>query len=259
MPKRALRFILSRRVRRWALGSALAVVGVSCALILTVVIMARGTPSWWRAVPRDDPGTAETARRFEDGITNSLYLVRPTDPAFVPSHPGEWRSETWTIRVNAAEVNAWLNTRFEPWLTHIDKTFTWPEDLSEVQLSAGPEGIRLGARLWLGGRERIVSASVEPLVRADGSLRLPARRVGLGRLSIPADWVLDLSDPAAGGYVPVDLRGHPETGSVMRAFLGEGPVVKDAVIKLGDGRGVRILGITPQDGALVLTCRTEIQ
>lgn len=242
-----------RRTRR-----RLAIVGsilVVIAVVITVrmlVSLSSGVPMWWRTVRRDDPGTIENARRVEDGVWNHLYSVRTgelTDGGV-----------EWTVALKAADANAWLNARFPKWIANQWDNQTWPEELREVQVDFDESGIRVGIEIQGKYERRILWATVHPSIAEDGSLWMPASWVHVGRLGIPASFVLT-ADSAAGGptssYIPEKLRELPEAQGMMSAFAGSIPMVEDAVVSLGDGRQVRLVSLKTRGGWLEITCRTE--
>ncbi len=259
MHRRLIHVLLSRRLRRAVILGATALVALTTATGLVLVGLARGSPAWWRNVRRDDPATIETARQVEESLTSVLTRGRPTDPTYASAPGVPWRSTPWSFKIRATDVNAWLNVRLRLWLANREEDFVWPEEISQLQVDFSDGRIRVGARVRVGDRDQILSATLDPAVNEDGSLSAPARWVHVGRLSIPPSWVLDAPDPGGAGYVPRELRALPETQSMFRAFLGELPVTANPVIKLDGGRRVRILGVQSADGALVVHCRTEFQ
>lgn len=241
-----------RRLRRWAIGGALGFVGASCLLLLIGGFLARSAPSWWRSVRRDDPATIALGTQVENAVVNRMNKNRASD-----TPGGGLFSDPWSFEVTPAQANAWLNVRLPKWLANQKDDFHWPKDLTDIQVDFGPDRITVGALLHGSAREQVLSATLEPRLDAAGRLFVPARWVSLGRLAIPADWVLDEAN--AEQYIPHDLRKLPETGALIRAFAGDGAVVQRAQFRLGDGRRVRILSIVPREGALLVTCRTEMQ
>ncbi len=246
----------ARRVRRWLLAGAASVVGVACAASLGAVGLARARPAWWRPDGSAGPGVDTIARRIEDSVASSLTLARPADPAFVDAHAGAWGSEVWTLRVGAPEANAWLNRRLRGWLRSQELDATWPPELRELQVDFSGSRIRVGARLHGAARDRVLSATLAPAIGPDGSLWVDAGWVHVGRLGMPASWVID-DERAMARYVPARLRERPESAGIARALAGAAPLVREAVFRLPDGRRVRVLGIEARDGVLELTCRTE--
>jgi hypothetical protein len=240
-------------------AGGLAVVALGSIGALAALALIRESPDWWRTVRRDDPRTIQAAQGIEDRVFNGLYAARPTDPAFVPETQGQWRSEPWTIRVEAADANAWLNVRLPKWLANREEGFRWPDEISEIQVDFDRGALRIGARITMGGQEQVVSATVEPQLNTDGSLSAPATWVHVGRLAVPASWVLEHTEQNAARYMPKSVAKLPETEAMLKAFLGQLPLVRNAVMRLGDGRRVRILSVEAKDGALVLTCQTEVR
>jgi hypothetical protein len=239
-----------RRLRRWAVGSALGVVGGSCLALLTALVLARSAPSWWRTIRRDDPATITLGTNVENAVLKVLSKNRASDTAGTFSEP-------WSFEVTPAQANAWLNVRLPKWLANQKDDFHWPKDLTDLQVEFGPDRITIGARVRSAKHDQVLSATLRPRLDAAGSLYAPATWVSLGRLAIPADWVLDRA--AAEQYIPRDISRLPETEALLKAFAGEGAVVQRATFRLGDGRRVRILALTPRDGMLRITCQTEMQ
>ena len=228
------------------LGSA----GVLGALALT-----RAAPAWWRTVLREDPATVRLAEKTENAFINIAHDFDRFPLAESPD--GVWRSDAFTLEVTAAEVNAWMNVRLPKWLANQKDEFHWPPELSDVQVEFHDDRITLGARVRAGERHQVLTATLRPRLEADGRLFLPAQSVNLGRLSIPASWVLDPIRDSAESYIPEQVRRLPETDLLFGAFGGEGPLLERAVVRLGDGRRVRVLKVQPRDGKLQILCQTE--
>jgi hypothetical protein len=237
-----------RRVQRWALGGAMALVAGTCLLLLAALILVRSSPSWWRTIRRDDPAVIAKGAGVENGVINLMNKSRAAAGG---------ASDPWSFEVTPEQANAWLNVRLPKWLANQKDDFRWPKDLSDVQVDFRPQRITIGARLTRRGHDQVLSATLEPRLDDSGRLFAPATWVSLGRLSVPADWVLD--PVSAEQYMPPAISKLPETDALIRAFAGEGAVVQRATFRLGDGRRVRILSIVPREGALRITCQTELQ
>jgi hypothetical protein len=228
------------------------VVGV-CVVVLGAMAMMRAAPLWWRTVLREDPATVALAERVEKSIINTAHAQWPTDG----SQAQGYRSKPWTVEVNATEVNAWLNVRLPMWLANQKSKFKWPRNMSDVQVDFSPGRVTIGARVRAGDASHVLTATLSPELNETGQLFTPARWVNVGRLSIPAGWVLGTAQGSAKSYIPPELMRLPETARLFGAFEGEGPLMQRAVIKLGDDRRVRILRVQAREGRLLVTCRTE--
>jgi hypothetical protein len=281
----------SPKLHRRVTIAGLVLVGLACVGMLLAVVLSQGRPGWWRTVDRSDPLTAERAEQIEDLFTNQVYKTRPSHSVEVT----EWQSgkeakaalpldhsatlplrrlvqasDDWTIRISADDATAWLATRLPKWLANREDRIHWPPEIGELQVQFDGRLVHVGAKVRTAGksdsasgggsgppRQHILSATLWADLRPDGSLWLPARWVYVGRLAVPASWVLGQVRRSGNAYIPEELRRMPETATMLRAFDGEGPIVQNALIKLGDGRRVRILRIAPRDGKLDITCRTE--
>jgi hypothetical protein len=91
---------------------------------------------------------------------------------------------------------------------------------------------------------------------ADG-LWLEPSRVEIGELSVNASWVVQRAQRAMRQVVPEEMQALPQVQAVLSAARGETPLVSRPVIRLPDGRRVRILAIEPEGKRLIVTCRTE--
>jgi hypothetical protein len=146
------------------------------------------------------------------------------------------------------------------WLSNSEDHFRWPREVEEVQVLFEEGAVTVGARVRSGAAAphgRVLTATVSPHMDPEGRVFAPAGRVNLGRVTMPAGWVLDHIRGAADRYFPADIRALPETETMLRAFEGQSALVERAVFKLGDGRRVRLLGFSVEDGILEVRCQTE--
>jgi hypothetical protein len=230
---------------------ALAVGGIS------LLSMTRETPAWWRPATFTDTQSYIAAQNLENGVATLLTSARPPNEGGDPTKP-------WTVGLRSAEANAWLNTRLQKWLESQNGVkFRWPSELEELRVEFSDQRIYVGARIRSAGQEQILTAVLAPEFRADGSLWLPAEVVTLGRLSVPAKWVLGKRGGGPVGEavtnVPESIAELPQTRVVLSAFAGENAVMLEPTIRLGDGRRVRVLGLSAKDGRLLITCQTVIR
>lgn len=258
----------SARARRWAAGGVFVLIVLGTALGLVALALSQEKPNWWTSVNIRDPAVVEVAERLENALATIMTQARPAGVDGDGSDP-------WTIRVNAADVNAWLNARLPAWMESRERDggdgapdFKWPESVQELNVDFRDGLILVGAKVSTRGREdraaphagNYFSAAVEPRFTPDGSLWLPARRVALGRLTVPASWMLRKPDEvAAADRVPDELAKLPETREVLGAFAGRRAVMTNPTIRLGDGRRVKLLAMTAEDGRLSITCLTLVR
>ncbi len=267
------------------MAAIIAAVGVPLALGM----MARA-PSWWRTIDPRSQSTVRAGTELENQIVEIVSRVRP---AARSTTTAPYQSEPWTIAIRAADANAWVNARLPKWVTNrgiesgaqpssaqpregaasksSPRTFVWPDEIEQVQVEFARGMIHIGARVSevteqaagspgkpavrVRGKPRIVSASLVPELAADGSLWMRAEGISLGSLPLPTS--LLLSSAARAESLPRQLRELPETARLLQALAGEVPLTASPTLSPGDGRRVRVLSIRPEDGLLILTCRTE--
>lgn len=250
----------ARRLRRLALQTTFILTILLGAGTLIVIALTRAQPDWWTKVDANDPATIKRAEQIENGVASVLSSPRTPSKSGNPAEP-------WTVRLSADDANAWLNSRLRKWLLaraeEKETTFTWPQQLTELRVDFRDNRIFVGALVNQNGATQYFSASLKPSFAKDGALWLPADDVALGRLSIPASWVLEGSgsdgETAAEERtreVASELAKLPQTRQVLKAFAGDVPVLMNPVIRLADGRRVKLLGLTAKDGGLLITCRT---
>ncbi len=241
---------LRHRRRRIAAVGVASVAGLT-GLLAMGVVLAHATPGWWAPAPADDPATRQTAEALENGVVNQLHAWRAKDAS---AKPESWRSEPWTVSLSASDANAWIAASLPKWLANHQKPIKLPPEVSELQVGFASGVVRIGARVRHEGASHVLSASVRPEIREDGSLWLAATWVRLGRMPMPASWLLDRALGASGDASGLD---SPQTVAVARVLSGLEPAAAAPELKLADGRRVRLLKIEPRDGQLWLTCRTE--
>jgi hypothetical protein len=181
------------------------------ALAAGAVALARRPPSWWAPVERDAPGALETARALEQGIASETSRVRG---------PGETE---WSVRVRAADVNAWLGARLPQWL-EFDRSLPWPAGVGSVQVMVDPAGAALAAD-W-NGFVVVTRWEVEPGA-GGGPATLRAAGTSVGRLPVP------FAAGVGAWFVPELARPLP-----LRARLGDGREVSVVDVEFGDGEAI---------------------
>lgn len=220
-------------------------------LLLLAGLLTGIAPGWWaRAEPGAD--TKVRAETLENAVITQLTLAREADPSFVPARAGAWRTRPWAVSIAQSDLCAWLDDRLPQWLTNQDKSFVWPGELSRPRVRCEEGRICVGV---LAGRDspRVVWAELRPEIRADGSFWLTAHRAWVGRLPIPASWVLG----GGGGYLPSSARSKNPMHDWLGALRGNGPIARPAAIRLDQGRTVRILSVTSREGRIEIVAVSE--
>jgi hypothetical protein len=258
--RRMFRRLLLRRATRTIVvaGVVLALVGSITGVVITT--LANAAPVWWRSVQVANESTRELAVHFENAVSNQLTSARPVAADLAPGE--RWRSEPWSVAIEPREVNAWLNARMPAWLESRGDLAQWPQELEELQVDFESGLIRVGVQVRTsgqgGGRRQIVTANLRPRVDEEGSIWMPAERLDIGRLSLPASWVLANAQGWAGEAVPSEFEQQAELSAMFDLFKGL-TARADPVIALPDGRQVRLLDVRAREGRLVLTCVTELR
>lgn len=207
-------------------------------------------PEWWRPVNPADPQVDQAARSVENRVSDQLHRVRPAAPD--PASP-----QTWTMTIKGEDANAWLGARLKEWLQNRSERIAWPANASEPQVSFQDGVIELGFEVSPspGEKGRVISLGLEPRVDAQG-LWVPLDTFGIGRLMLSGGAMADAGRSMLESRLPASLQNNPDTKNFIEALSGKRPLVKDAVMKLSDGRRVQIVRITPKPGELELECRT---
>ncbi|MBX3376226.1 MAG: hypothetical protein KF678_04400 [Phycisphaeraceae bacterium] len=250
--RRPAYFVFPSQVRRLIIGGAIALVFAACVSVIITLALIRSSPRWWRTILREDPATVELARRVEHDLIRYINDNRPAPPAA----PGEaWTSRPWKVTLTPEAANAWLNVRLPLWLANQRNEFHWPRNLSDLQVEFGDGEIIVGARVRSGDRFQVVTTTLRPRIESGGTVWIPARWVNLGRLALPASWILDRARTGAADYIPPALRNLEQTQRLFRAFEGS-EAITDRSIFSWEGNHIRILSVTPRPGAIDVTCQT---
>jgi len=222
------------RWRRWLL------LGVAAVALVVYMLWQRtlARPVWWNPPDPSDPLVQEVAERVEYQLVEQAQLVRPAD-------------ESWGVRVQESQVNAWLAGRLPKWLAHHDRR-EWSETVRLVQVRFEDGAAIIGAEVDHGLQKRVLSIRIVPALE-DGRLTFVADAVSVGALSI--------------GTAPID-RAMEELEHVMDRAVLDDPGVQQVVetlrgerswpatFELADGRWVEVLEFTIERGAVRASCKT---
>lgn len=264
-----MRALRVRRLRRWAIGIGLGLAAAVTLGWIMVASMLRAAPPWWRQVRVQEQKTQEIAQEVENALGTHLHLARDGEK----KPDGIWRSEPWGVSIPSADANAWLNARLPRWLETAEAGIELPDQVAEVQVEFNDGRVSIGVAGTLEvvgaeagenasdagqgeGARRIVWASAVPRIDESGLLSLTLDRVYVGRLPISRSLLAEIAERAGLGR----NGGGAGTGAGASPWLDllRGHEVKVVpLMKLEDGRRVRITGLRAREGRLEVTCVTE--
>ncbi len=251
------------RRRKMALLAIWGVIVLSLLGVTVWVIVGSMTsiaPEWWRRTDASDARTIERANMLEAAISRHVTKVRQEG---VDTPHGEndapWATDPWSVALKSEDANAWLNVRLPVWLAGENEHFRWPDEVTDLQVQFDAPHVRLGAKIRVRGKEQYLSATLTPDLREDGSLWVKADWVHLGRLPIPASWVLGGAEARMDEIIPEELRNLPQARSFFRVMAGIEPVAERPVVRLPDRRLVRLLKLKADKGWVEITCVTELR
>lgn len=218
---------------RLVVVALLVLIGLGTLAALGAYQLSLSAPAWWRTVDPADPETVALAERTEQAVASALHRKREL-------------GEPWTLAISAPQANAWMNVMLPRWLENRD--VERPAWTSEVQLHFEDGLVAAGAMVAdAAGRERYVTLEAEPIVDRAGAVWLRPDGATVGRLRAPLRWTFD----------ELERRATPETRDLVAGLTGQAPVAPEALVELGDGRIVRVVGASVRDGRLLVTCVTE--
>lgn len=218
--------------------------GCVVAWVVVMVLLARidDTPAWWPGLDPASPEVIAEAEKLERAFANQVSLNRvPTDDD----------GTDWAVAVSEASANAWLAVRLRAWAENDGAA--WPGGIDSVRVGFVDDKVALGARVMGAGGSCVVWVTLTPEVRRDGSVWLTAHAARVGGVRVPGDWALaglqsDLEEEAPGTV---------EEGTLRSVLAGESALMLEPVVRLPDGRRVRILELHAKDGRFELSMRTE--
>lgn len=215
---------------RTGCSPALLVVGLLAVIAIVVAgILASMPPTSFVPPASQDEEAAERARVFENNFASELTRVREDDGP-------------WGVRVNEADLNAWLWFRLPAWVAHAHGADAHG---SEPFLQSTIEPGRV-----LFSTESMVVA-LAPSISEGQAVVHTTRGSAAGRLPIPGfavGWGLQSID--------FDALGSVVFGGGATNGQGES-VLLPGTIELPDGRSVQLLEIQLEEGVAVLVFSTS--
>ncbi|MBC7772053.1 MAG: hypothetical protein H7210_06135 [Pyrinomonadaceae bacterium] len=155
------------------------------------------------------------------------------------------------MSLTCADANAWLAARLKEWVVNQDGSFTWPSELSSLQVDFRDGEIVFGAGLMYRGAVRVVSLTMTPRVDDKGALWIPATSFAIGKLGVPSSLVESILRSS----LPANSAKNESTAKLFDALAGKAPISESPVMKLSDGRRVLVVGIRSEQGRLLVTCK----
>jgi hypothetical protein len=218
-------------VRRWGVW---VVVGVVLVAVWLAEARSGGQPAWWVESRPSDARVVRNAEVAEGAVMAHVTAVRG--------------DEGWSVSLAEKDACDWLAARMPMWLE--SRGVELPEEVRAVRVAFRPEGVYVGAEVaWQGRRSRIAWVLVEPRVDERG-LWMRASRAGVGDAAVPLDALL------GGSALPERVRDAEGCAEVLAVLRGERPAMAEPVVKVDGARQVRLVGLAPQSGAVVVTART---
>lgn len=221
----------------WALGGGIAACVLGWGLVLVGLARAGASPDWWPGLDPTAPEVIAEAEKVERAFANQVSRVREEDAA---------GGADWKVMVGSSSANAWLAVRLREWVE--SEGVVWPEGVEQVRAGFRGDRVALGMRVEGGG---VVWAEFTPRVSRDGSVWLTAHGAWVGRQRVPWFWAL--------GGMERELALHaPEASGTLAAVLaGEAPLAVEPVVRLPDGRRVRVLELGVMEEGVGVLLRTE--
>ena len=193
-------------------------------------------PVWW-SPPQNDGDVEAYADRVEYRMMEEAQRIRD-------------QREVWQLRIREEQINAWLATRLPKWVAH-HHDLDWPEEIGRLQLHIGEERSSLAIEYFERDKPRVLVAHGR-MYLDDGALCVVIEQVDLGRMPLPGRTIARVLERLES--VAPDFLNSNQVRDVID--LVQDGSCADPGLSLADGRRVKLLELKPEDGSVVLTCRT---
>lgn len=224
----------SHRRLTWAL---LIVAGLVTILVGAGWFLSVQKPSWVVELDAKSPALQRLAADVENGLTTLITEPRVLD-------------KPWLMVLRQDAAGAWLACRLKPWVEHQFGVGAWPEAVRSVQCTIDNGAMSLSFLGPRGEQGRVSSVTFTPTVDAEGRLWLSDLGFRAGLLPVPRSTVIAaLAGAGKAGDGPV--------AELSRVLTGENAWSKPMAVNLADGRRVRVLSLTCEEGLLIVRCVTE--
>jgi hypothetical protein len=232
-----------RRVKRFILGVLLSLLLIGAALAYTAWRLSWQRPEWYAPPDPKDVRIATLADDAEYRLLEQTQKVRPAE-------------EQWTLRLTAAQINAWLSARLPAWIEH-DANLRWPEQIGTPQVLIDDEGVRIAVPVTTGapasgGTTRTVVATLLPSITSDGRLSLKLTSIALGKVWVPGQPLTRLVN-ALREAAP-EFLNDARVQQAIDMLAGKQTLPPD--YDLADGRRVRVKAVRLTNGAIEMSATT---
>jgi hypothetical protein len=249
MGRRLLR--ITKNLRSRLIAASLVLAATLTLAGLLAATLTRTAPAWWRQY-RPTPELRTLASDVENAAISTLYRQRPPDPAAQPA------SAPWSVAVRDQDASAWLIARLPEWMNGNADLPDWPDSLGQPQIRFEPGLVRVGVLFRRENGDRVLTASVRPVLAPDGSLWLRTAWIHIGRLPVPAALILRNAERQLLPYLPGDLADERSAASLLAILRGDAPLARTPALRLEDGRAVHLLGLRVLEGRVEFDCRTDL-
>ena len=224
--------MISTRFSQHAVAFAIVAMGLSIVIGIVSIFLVSGLnniPSWWAHSDRVIIGDADAiadAEQFENAI--STQLTQPRDP----------NQPRWAVAVTEQQANDWLAIRCRQTIeTHFGHD-AWPSELDRLRVGFVDNQLIVGGRLRHASGSLIVWAKLDLLIDDHGELFTKLKHVRVGTTIVPK-WIVSKL-----------VRRYEANNQTLR--------VGSALIDLGDGRRVQLLGVQVNGDQLELALETQL-
>lgn len=228
---------MSRANHRRLTWALLIVAGLVTLLIGAGWFLSVQRPSWVVELDAKSPALQRLAADVENGLTTLITEPRVLD-------------KPWSMVLRQDAAGAWLASRLKPWVEHQFGNGAWPDAVRSVQCTIDNGSMSLSFLGPKGEHGRVFSVTFTPQVDADGRLWLKGLGFRAGLLPVPRSTVI----AALTGASPT--RDGP-IAEISRVLSGDEAWSRPLVVFLADGRRVRVLSLTCEEGLLIVRCVTE--
>ena len=225
-----------RRLRRAALVLLLIVIVAAVAIWRLTWI----APAWYAPPAASDAQAATLADKVETRVLEEAQKIR------------ESPADRWTVRVRQEQINAWLCFKLRKWIEY-DRGGSWPQQLGTPQVRIEPDGLSIAMPIARDAKAsaRTLVARLKPRIDR-GALALELDRVALGRISLPGEPLANLLETLSDA-VP-QATDDATLKSVLDLIAQRTQI--DPVIRLSDGRHVRLIDLRLGEGFIDITAQT---